>query len=98
MNSEMGADNSKLEYYNMQDMKGITNPLEVKAAELYRSDETRYHNFSNQIFDFNSKVLFTQYHPLDEQTVVGSNQTSICLFSQGKLRDHDDVDFSMKVA
>lgn len=54
-------------------MKGIKNPLEVKAAELYRSDETRYHSFSSQIIDFNSKVLYTQYHPLDENTVVGSN-------------------------
>lgn len=73
MNSEIGDSNSKLEYYNMQDLKGITNPLEVKAAELYRSDEARHQNFSNQVFDFNAKVLFTQYHPLDENTVVGCN-------------------------
>ena len=53
LNSEISHMNTKVEFYNMQDVKGITNPLEVKAAELYLSDESRYHNFSNQIFDFN---------------------------------------------
>ena len=79
----------------MQDMKGITNPLQVKAAELYQSDETKYHAFSSQLIDFNQKVLHTQYHPLDENTVVGSNQLSIYLFSKGKFKD-EDVDFSLK--
>ena len=65
--------NTKVEFYNMQDVKSITNPLDVKAAELYQSEEIRYHSFSNQIFDYNAKVLHTQYHPLDENTVVGSN-------------------------
>ena len=97
MSSEMGVQNTKVEFYNMQDMKGITNPLEVKSAELYRSDETRYHNFGSQVFDFNAKVLFTQYHPLDENSIVGTNQLSICLFSKGKFKE-EDVDFSMKVA
>ena len=73
MSSETGQQNTKVEFYNMQDLKGITNPLEVKAAELYRSDEARYHNFGNQVFDFDAKVLFTQYHPLDENTIIGSN-------------------------
>ena len=78
----------------MQDVKGITNPLEVKAAELYQSEETR-HNFSSQVFDFNQKVLHTQYHPFDENTVVGSNQLGLYLFSKGKFKD-EDIDFSMK--
>jgi len=39
MSSELSAQNTKVEYYNMQDLKVITNPLEVKAAGLYRSDE-----------------------------------------------------------
>jgi len=73
LNSDEAYQNTKVEFYNMSDVKGITNPLEVKAAELYQSEEARYHNFSNQVFDFNSKVLHTQYHPLDENTVVGSN-------------------------
>ena len=78
LSSEMGYANTKVEFYNMQDVKGgISNPLEVKASELYRSVEARYHNFANQVFDFHSKVLTTQYHPLDENTVVGSNQLSI---------------------
>ena len=81
----------------MQDVKGITNPLQVKAAELYQSEENRYHNFSNHLIDFNSKVLHTQYHPFDENTVVGSNQLSLYLFSKGKFAD-EDVDFSIKSA
>ena len=86
--------NTKVEFYKMQDVKGITN---VKAAELYQSDETRDHNFSNRVFDFDQKVLFTQYHPLDENTIVGSNQSSLYLFSKGCYRD-EDVDFSIKVS
>ena len=81
----------------MQDVKGIINPLQVKAAELYQSEETRDHNFSNHIIDFDSKVLHTQYHPLDENTVVGSNQLSLYLFSKGKFKE-EDVDFSLKAA
>ena len=95
LNSEMYHWNTKVEFYNMQDVKGITNPLDVKAAGLYQSEETRYHNFSNQIFDFDAKILHTQYHPLDENTVVGSNQLSLYLFSKGKYRD-EDVDLSIK--
>ena len=59
LNSEINDSNTKVEFYNMQDVKGITNPLEVKAAELYQSEETRYNNFSNHIIDFDSKVLHT---------------------------------------
>ena len=99
LNSEMHHQNTKVEFYNLQDVKGITNPLAVKAAELYESEETRLHNFSNQVFDFNQKVLLTQYHPLDENTVVGSNQLSLYLFSKGKVFNGDEEDeaFSMKV-
>ena len=89
--------NTKVEFYNMQDVKSTTNPLEVRAAELYRSEENRYDNFSNQIMDFNQKVLYTQYHPLDESTVVGSNQLGLYLFSKGKFSD-EDVDFSLKAS
>ncbi len=46
LNSEESYQNTKVEYYNTQDVKG-TNPFEVKAAELYRSDESKYNNFSN---------------------------------------------------
>ena len=41
--------------------------------------------------------MYTQYHPLDENTVVGSNQFSLYLFSKGKFVD-EDVDFSIKVS
>ena len=44
--------NNKIEYYTMQDFKGAKNPLDSKAAELYQSEEAKYHNFSNQVFDF----------------------------------------------
>ena len=53
LNSEAPYQNIKVEFYNMQDVKGNTNPLETKAAELYQSEENRYQNFSSQIFDFN---------------------------------------------
>ncbi len=46
LNSEESHQNTKVEYYNTQYVKG-TNPIEVKAAELYRSDESKYNNFSN---------------------------------------------------
>lgn len=98
MNTDIFQMNTKVEFYNMQDVvKGITNPLEVKPAELYQSEENRYHNFSNQVFDFNAKVLHTQYHPLDENTIVGSNEVSLCLFSKGRYKE-EDVDFSIKVS
>lgn len=48
------------------------------------------------MFDFSTKVLHTQYHPMDENTIVGSNQLSLCLFSKGKFKE-EDVDFSIKV-
>ena len=35
LSSDINASNTKVEHYNMQDIKGITNPLQVKAAELY---------------------------------------------------------------
>lgn len=35
MNSDIFQMNTKVEFYNMQDVKAITNPLEVKPAELY---------------------------------------------------------------
>ena len=47
LNSDMHHMNTKVEFYNMQDVKSTTNPLEVRAAELYRSEENRYDNFSN---------------------------------------------------
>ena len=47
LSSDMGVQNTKVEFYNMQDVKGITNPLELRASELYRSEEARYHSFSN---------------------------------------------------
>lgn len=76
LSSEANHPNSKVEFYNMQQENfklGTKNPLDVRAAELFRSEETKYHNFSNQVFDFNQKVLHTQYHPMDGNTVVGSN-------------------------
>ena len=42
-------------------------------------------------------MLHTQYHPMDGNTVVGSNQLSLYLFSKGKYMD-EDVDFSIKVS
>lgn len=47
MNSDIYQLNTKVEYYNMQDTKGVTNPLEVKAAELYQSEDAKYNSFSS---------------------------------------------------
>ena len=79
---------TRVENYNMPQMVETGRPLDTKATTLFEKQSKSRGNLSGALtksVDFDSKVLSTQWHPKDENTVVGSNKTSIFLFSKGHL-------------
>lgn len=73
----------------MVETKDAANPLEQKAATLFEQEEYKMDCSENQMIDFNAKVLSTQWHPTDQNTVAGTNGMSIFLFSKGKYLEED---------
>ena len=73
----------------MNETKDAANPVDQKASTLIEQEEYKMDCSENERIDFSAKVLSTQWHPTDQNTVAGTNGMSIFLFSKGKYLEED---------